>query len=402
MGVQKAVPVGPLVPYFSGFAEVLSRQGYTSLSSWYQLALAGHLSGWLAARGLSAGELTDDIVAEYLVARRGEGRRYGRSPKALRLLREHLRSQRAIPPAAEPAKPVGVEALLVEYRAYLLDERGMTPEAAQGYLDCVRPFVAGRVREDAIDLTSLKTSDVVGFVVAERDRLAAKTAQRTTSALRSLLRFLAVRGVSDPGLADAVPKVACRQPLLPRALTTAQKQALLDSCDREELAGRRDYAVLVLLSRMGLRGGEVAALCLDDIDWRAGEVTVTGKPGRCDRLPMPVDVGEAVCAYLICRPTPADPSERRVFLRVKAPMVGLTGGGVGQIVASAARRAGLGTMSSHRLRHTAATEMLREGVDLSAIGQVLRHRRTATTAIYARVDVEALRSLTMPWPETRS
>jgi site-specific recombinase XerD len=238
---------------------------------------------------------------------------------------------------------------------------------------------------------------VTAFLTAESGRLAPKTAQRLATALRSLLRFWHVEGLISGPLDRAVPKVANRRPGLPRGLEPVQVQALLASCDRQAAAGRRDLAMLILLARMGLRAGEVAGLGLDDIDWRRGEITIRGKGNRRDRLPLPADAGEAIAEWLQ-HGRPSTALDRSVFIRIKAPHQGLTSGGVTQAVASAARRAGLGTIYAHRLRHSAATAMLAEGGSLAEIGQVLRHRRPHTTAAYTKVNIEALRALARPWP----
>ena len=224
----------------------------------------------------------------------------------------------------------------------------------------------------------------------------------TVTGLRSLLRFLHLRGLIVGPLADAVPSTASwRLSGLPRALEPEQLQALLGGCDRGNPGGRRDYAVLVMLSRLGLRAGEVAALQLEDIDWRAGDVRISGKGRRDERLPLPEDVGAAIVAYLQDgRPLTA--LDRSLITRVRAPHYGMTTGGITQIVLAAAARAGLGQIHSHRLRHTAATQMLRAGASLEEVGQVLRHRQVLTTAIYAKVDRDALRELARAWPEVRS
>ncbi len=220
----------------------------------------------------------------------------------------------------------------------------------------------------------------------------------TVTALRSLLRWLHVERLIGRSLVGAVPTAAgWRLSGLPRALEPGEVGGLLASCDRATGPGRRDFAILTLLARLGLRAGEVACLGLDAVDWRAGELIVVGKGRRAERLPLPVDVGEAITAYLT-HGRPATAQDRRVFVRVKAPHCGLTTGGVTQVVVSAARRAGLGQIHAHRLRHTAATEMLRAGAPLAEIGQVLRHRTALTTAIYAKVDRDALRQLARPWP----
>lgn len=291
------------------------------------------------------------------------------------------------------------EVLLDRYRAYLLGERAMTPAAVRGYVDSVRPLLAIRTDDGGgVDLAGMTGADVTAFVVGQCRRLAPKTAQRMTSALRSFLRFLTVEGLVDAALVVAVPSVAnWKLAGLPQALDPIQVDALLASCDRDTVAGSRDFAVMTLLARLGLRAGEVAGLRLDDLDWRHGEILVRGKGNRLDRLPVPVDVGQAVVDYLQ-RGRPSDAQGRWVFIRVLAPHRGLTSCGVTQIVAAAGLRAGLGTIYAHRLRHSAATAMVRAGAPLTEVGQVLRHQRALTTAIYAKVDVEGLRDLARPWP----
>lgn len=389
--------VGPLAGFMPGFADALAEAGYVPVSARIQLELAAHVSRWMAERGLGVDALSEAGAVEYLAFRRAGGYTYGKSLKAMTPLLDYLRSIGVAPPAPSAAVLSGPEALLGRYLKYLLGERAMTQASARGYVDLVRPLVVEHWRQETAGLGVLDSAGVTGFVVTQSRRVSPKTAQRMTSALRSLLRYLAVQGLVDPGLIAAVPAVARRQAPLPRPLTPDEASALLDSCDRASVNGRRDYAVLVLLSRLALRSGEVAALRLDDLDWRRGEVVIAGKGARLDRLPVPVDVGLALAAYLRGG-RPAGGADRRVFLRVKAPHCGLTSGGITQIVAAAGARAGLGVVHAHRLRHCAATGMLRGGADLAAIGQVLRHRRAATTAIYARVDLPALRALARPWP----
>ena len=198
-------------------------------------------------------------------------------------------------------------------------------------------------------------------------------------------------------LSAAVPSVAgWRLAGLPRGLEPGQARRLLSSCDRRSTLGRRDFAILTLLLRLGLRRGEAARLALGDVDWRAGEIVVHGKGGRLDRLPLPGDVGEAIVAYLQ-RGRPST-GHRELFLRALAPIGPLAGGGVSWIVRRACRRAGTEEVGAHRLRHTAACEMVAAGVPLPEIGEVLRHRSLASTALYARVDLDALRSVAVPWP----
>jgi integrase/recombinase XerD len=241
-------------------------------------------------------------------------------------------------------------------------------------------------------------AEVRAFVVEVCPRLGRRAAQLTVVALRSLLRFLHLEGVLERSLAGAVPSVfGSRLSGLPKRLEAGQVDALLASCDRSTVVGIRDVAILTVLARLGLRAAEVAGLSLEDIDWRAGELVVRGKGGRSERLPLPVDVGEAIVGYpRDGRPVSAQ--DRAVFVRVRAPHHRLSPGGVTYVVEAAALRAGLGQIHAHRLRHTAASEMLRAGATLPEVGQVLRHRRASSTAIYAKVDREALRHIARPWP----
>jgi site-specific recombinase XerD len=387
--------VGPLEPFASGFGAELTRLGYTPRAACKQVELAAHLSRWLAEHRLDATVLTPSTVDSYLAARRAAGYRTFRSPKALQPLLAYLRRLGVAPVVVTDTAAMPVEGLLERYRRYLLVERGLVDRAARGYVDLVRPFVTARV--DAGGPATVTAGEVSAFLVAESRRLAPKTLQRLTTALRSLLRFWHLDGVVDVSLVTVVPKVAHRPAGLPHGLPPAHVDALLASCDRTTAAGLRDYAMLTLLARLGLRCAEVAGLQLDDLDWRAGEILVRGKRNRQDRLPLPVDVGQCLVAYLRGA-RPPDALDRGVFIRVHAPRRGLTAGGVTQAVAGASHRAGLGTIYGHRLRHSAATSMLTAGASLAEIGQVLRHRRVLTTSGYAKVDTAMLRTLARPWP----
>jgi site-specific recombinase XerD len=249
-----------------------------------------------------------------------------------------------------------------------------------------------------LDLDGLVASDVLAFVLAAAERRPRRSAKLMVTALRSLLGFLHVEGLIARPLAQVVPSVAAwRLSGLPRGLEHEQVRGLLASCSRESTVGRRDLAILLLLVRLGMRRGEVASLQLEDVDWHLGEILVRGKGNRLERLPLPVDVGEALADYLR-HGRPSDAEGRTIFVRVKAPHRGMTPHAITQVVVSAGRRAGLGAVSAHRLRHTAASELLRQGAPLVEIGQLLRHRAELTTAIYAEVDRERLRELARPWP----
>jgi site-specific recombinase XerD len=394
---------GPLGGFAVGFAVELRAVGYQRVPVVFQLQLMAHASRWLEEEGLLAGALTSEVVERFLAARRAAGYANHVTARAMSPLVAYLRGLGVAPPPSSRAPVGAVEVLLVEYREYLAVERGLTADTIEGYVLAVRSFLERRDSgANELELSGLTAADVIGFVVARCPTQSRGAAKMTVTALRSLLGFLHLRGMVGESLVGAVPSTASwRLSGLPRALEPEQVDALLGSCERESSSGQRDFAILTMLSRLGVRAGEVAALTLEDVDWRAGELVIVGKGRRSERLPLPVDVGEAIVAYLQAgRPVTAQ--DRCLFVRVRAPHHGLTTGGVTQVVVSAARRAGLGQIHAHRLRHSAATRMLRAGAGLEEIGQVLRHRAVLTTAIYAKVDRDALRQLARSWPEARS
>jgi site-specific recombinase XerD len=391
---------GPLAPFAEGFGARLELLGYARQSHAGHLRLMADLSRWLVERRLDGSGLSSEVVARFVLDRRAAGRRDARSAGSLRPLLEYLREAGVAPAVAPPlvVGPVGV--MLADYASYLSRERGLAEVTVWRETDLVRPFLAARIvgEGDVLGLNSLTAGEVTGFMLARSGSASPATVQRTGTALRSLLRFLHLRGVIGASLVGAVPTAAnWRLAGLPKYLTAEQAGMLLASCDLAAAVGRRDLAILTLLARLGLRASEVAVLKLEDIDWRRGEITVRGKGDRHERLPLPADVGEAVVAYLSGFRPAATPG-REVFLGTRAPHRALTRGAVTQVVARASHRCGLGTIYAHRLRHTAATSMLHAGASLEEIGQVLRHRRTLSTAGYAKVDHQRLRVLARPWP----
>jgi site-specific recombinase XerC len=393
---------GPLQEYASGFAAELAGLGYTAGSAGAQMLVVSHLSRWLAAEGLEAGGLTPPVAERFLADRRAAGYTRHVSPKALALLLGYLRRLGVVPPSGPdgPGTPAGV--LVGRYWAWLAGERGVAASTAAHYAVEARLFLDRVAGADLGGLAGLGAADVSGFVAAECRIRGTGSAKMLVTALRSLLRFLFADGVLAADLAGAVPAVAgWRGAGLPKALPAGYVAALLGSCDRDAAAGQRDFAVLMLLARLGLRACEVAALELDDIGWRAGEIVIRGKGRREERMPLPADVGAALAGYL-SRGRPAGAGSRAVFMRALAPAGPLSADAVKAVVRRACRRAGLAEAGAHRLRHTAATQMLRAGSPLAEIGQVLRHRSAATTAIYAKADHAALAALALPWPERTS
>jgi len=387
---------GPLAPYAGGFRAELERLGYTPLTAATHVRLMAHLSRWLAREGVKAPGLTPAVIEAYFAERRVAGYAGHVTGRALRPLAGYLRRLGVIPPPAAAAASAE-ERLLARYREYLLVERGLAGTTAELNVRMVRPFLAGRVQETGAGVTlgHMTAGEVAAFVVTQ-SRQRPRSVKRMVTALRSVLGFLHVEGLIGRPLAVPSP-AGWTQAGLPQALDGDQVAALLASCDPGTRTGRRDLAILTLLARLGLRAGEVAVLRLDDIDWRRGEITVQGKGSRQDRLPLPADAGQRIVAYLHDgRPEAAQ--GRTVFVRAQAPYRALTSNAVTTVVACAGRRAGLGVIGAHRLRHSAATAMLRSGGSLTEIGQTLRHARPLTTAIYAKVDVGALRQLARPWP----
>lgn len=388
---------GPLASYATGVAEDLCERGYADVSAWHHMRLFSQLSAWMEQAGLEPPELTASEVGAFLGDRRRAAPTGLRTERTLGPMLTYLRRVTAVPELVTAPPDGPVERLLERYRDHLLRERGLVTTTAAQYLVDARMFLRERVSTSGqLELVAMNGEEVTQYVLRECRRRSVASSKLMVTRLRSLLRFLHLVGEAPP-LAEVVPMVpGWRASGLPHALGPEQVDRLMVSCDLETAAGRRDHAMLTLLVRLGLRAGEVAALELDDFDWRSGEVIIRGKGNCQERLPLPVDVGEAVTAYVVNgRP---HSHCRRLFMRARAPLGGVTSGAVKAAVRSACQRAGVTPAGAHRLRHTAATEMLRAGASLVEVSQVLRHRSSATTTIYARVDRAALRELARPWP----
>jgi site-specific recombinase XerD len=370
------------------------RQGYAPYSGRNLLLVAAHVSRWLEDEALAPSELSVERVGEFAAHRQSQGYTRFRTARAVQPLLAYLRGIGIVP---APTQPVVVETsidrLLREYAEYLVTERGLVATTIRGYVDFARRFIAAQRR---LDWKRLTADQITAFVLRDSRQMSVGYCKLRVTSLRSFLRFLHVRGVIRHDLAASVPAVAgWRLAWLPKSLEPDQVDRLLRVCDPGSALGRRDAAIVRLLVRLGLRAGEVAVLRLDDIDWRAGEVVIHGKGRHESRLPLPRDVGRALVAYLR-RGRPSSTS-RQVFLGDRAPFRPLKACGVIAAARRAMRLAGVIAGGAHLLRHTAATQMLRNGASLDEVGHVLRHRHIDTTAIYAKVDHAALRTLARPW-----
>jgi site-specific recombinase XerD len=391
---------GPLAGFAQGYSKELERLGYAPASVRLQMKVLAELSEWLSKCSMDVRHLVDCDLGLFLHERRAAGHTRYVSLKALRPVLDYLQRLEVIVETSRNPTVGPIDDILHRFGRYLTIERALVPSTTRTYMDMIRPFLEGRLAMGGLvlNLDRMTAADIVSFIVAHCPRQGRGAAKLTVTAIRSFLGFLHREGVIAEPLISSVPSIAGRRlASLPKGLEPDQIRRLLTSCDGATRQGVRDFAILTMLVRLGLRSGEVAKLRLDDIDWRAGDIVVRGKASSIERIPLPTDVGRAVADYLH-RGRPASAQDRTVFIRIKAPHRSLSSSGVSMVVADAARRAGLGTVHAHRLRHTAATQMLRAGASLPEIGQLLRHRRALTTAIYAKVNRDALRTIARPWP----
>jgi integrase/recombinase XerD len=393
---------GPLQLLVRGFLFELIELGYGWTTQMHRLRLMAELSAWMSAEGIEPAQLTVSSIGEFLAPFRAHGpKREWFSLASERQLVDYLRRLGLVPEPVVPVVTDPVELLVVKFVEYLARERGLALDSnsVYEYKRAARLFLSGHLDPDGGGLERLTAGDVTAFVLAECRHRSVRMSRALVTSLRGLLRFLFLEGLISGDLSGAVPGVASwRCGSLPKALPVEHVVRLLAGRDRSTPVGRRDFAILAMLSRLGLRACEVARLQLSDIDWRAGELIVRGKQDRHERLPLPVDVGDAIADYL-CHGRPGRRGSH-LFLKARAPFGPLTGGdgAIGMLVRAACERAGLEPVGVHRLRHTVATEVLRAGAPLEEVASLLRHRRHATTVVYAKVDWRRLRELARPWP----
>jgi integrase/recombinase XerD len=392
---------GPLAPFAAGLAEALVADGYSKERARLLIGLTAEVSHWLEAGGRRAGDLSGEVVEEFF-AGRGPSRSRCRTARSLRPIMAYLRSIGVVAPAPCPTSgrtDGGVE-LLDRYRHWCVAQRGLTPTTADEYVRRVAVFLSLWRPDGRFVVADLDGAAVLGTIRAAAEAMPSPSLRCMVTALRSFLRFLHATGRVTVSLVAAVPALKTwPRTALPSVLPAGDATRLVAGCDPTTPRGRRDAAIVLVLLRLGLRASEVARLELDDIDWRAGEMTIKGKGGRLDRVPLPVEVGEAVAEYLSAgRPLS---TRRSVFLTSTAPIRSLSPDGVGSLVYRACARAGVARVGPHALRRTLATETLRAGAPMSEVAQLLRHVDQATSSIYAAADVAAVAVLAQPWPGVR-
>lgn len=394
---DKCLRGSPLGFHLRTFANSLVEDGYTDRTIELKLGLLACLGRWLQPSKLAITDLDERLLKAFLKQRR---RVHGGDLKTLGQFLDHLQKRGivSVPKLVCDRSPLA--AILNQYETYLRSERGLVAQTILNYQTCVRKFLLERFREAPFCLQKIRPSDISGFVLRHGPNMAVGTAHQMTTAFRSFFRFLFQRGRLQADLTVSVPMVADRRlSTVPKHLSPEEVERMLKACGRRTACGRRDYAILLLLARLGLRAGEVVALQLEDINWRAGEILIRGKGLLHDWMPLPADVGEALSSYL--RHGRPACQTRRVFLRVLAPRRGFANtAAVRSIVRQALGRADLhpAFKGAHLLRHSLATSMLRSGATMGEIGEVLRHRAPSTTETYAKVDFGGLRSLAHPWP----
>lgn len=388
----------PLGPYLDRLAQHFADAGYRRLYSRRQLQLAAEFGQWLERRRVPFGKIESEHATGFLRQRYRSKACHCGDTAFFKPLRDILIRHGVIVPADEAIKSP-VKKLIEEFTRYLQQERRLAAMTTDRYATFVADWLTDRFGDGPANLSAVAAAETVGYVRRRAPTMACKTAKLMVSALRSFLGYARYRGYIKLDLAIGIPPVAdWTRTAIPRGLPTRDVRRVLQHCNRRRPTGRRDYAILLLLARLGLRACEIAELTLDDIDWKNGLVTVRGK-GGVHQLPLPPDVGRAISTYLKSgRPCS---QSRKIFLRGVVPVIPFKRpGSIGTVVTHALRRAKIDSVrkGSHQFRHTLATEMLRRGASLAEIGELLRHRNVQTTTIYAKVDLPALRTLAVPWP----
>jgi site-specific recombinase XerD len=391
---------GPLGIHVDAYEALLREQGYSRGSTYVHLHIVADFSRWLRRRRLDVGDVDECTVERYLQSRQRFVDTYRGASFVLYKFLGMLRDRRIVTHKTVPIVVDPREIVVDAFRQYLSQERGLSVSTQRNYTRFAHQFLRERFGRGSLELSALSATDVTGFIRRHAHERSARSAQHIVGSLRAFLRYLRYRGEITTDLAACVPTVAnWSLSTLPKFLQPGQVQQVLDHCDRHSAVGLRNYAILVLLARLGLRACEVVAMTLDDIDWEGAHLMVRGKGGQRVQMPLSAEVGHAIAAYL--RKGRPHCTSRRLFIREHAARVGFANSGaVSTLVQRALADAGVDSphTGAYVFRHSLATEMLRQGASLGEIGQLLRHAHPDTTQIYAKVDVCALRPLALRWP----
>ena len=394
---------GILGNYIDDFSTYLIKQEYSQQTLHSYFGLISKLNTWLQDHQLKLNEFNELRINEFIesrkkttanIVRKGDGR-------ALQLLVEFLRNEEIIPkPEICPPENKSVEVLIQEFACYLTEEKGLADSTVNREKDVVRQFLLKQFGQQPLCFQDLTRSSLLTYISNSRKHYSSKNTQLIASILRTFLQFLMVNGKIKSEFTRYIPSIPSYRAIhLPEFLTPNQVNQLLSSCDQNTPSGCRNYAILLLLVRLGLRASEVLKLSLDDIDWQQGNIHIYGKKEKLRVLPLPHEVGKAIAAYLKkVRPSCL---VRQIFIRSRAPYQGLrNSSNISSIVHRALLSAGLSPrhQGAHLLRYTAATESLRCGATLFEIGDLLGHCSMDTTALYTKVDIVRLKELAMPWP----
>jgi site-specific recombinase XerD len=388
--------IGPIAPYLTQFSEFLAKQGYAYATGHRYVREVGHLSKWLAREGVNIDDLNTETINTYLRFRYQDHDKINRAP--CRHLLNYLKKNGIV--ETENLAETVLDQCLTRYEDHMVRNQGLAKETIRVRIRVARNFLSLQFEKTSFDLSSLQAADIEQYFLHRSHHCNNRTLKTEASALRCFLRYLQFRGEISVHLIDSVPTIpSWRYTTIPEYLTTDEMNLLIQNSERETPMGQRDIAILLLLTRLGLRAIEICRLTLDDIDWDAGVITIPGKNGRVDRLPLLQDVGAAISGYLshgrpLC-------STRHVFVRTVVPFEPFAdSSSVANVVRNALRRAKLNPprKGTHLLRRSLATMMLQKGASLIEIGQILRHQKSDTTAIYAKVDLDRLRTISRPWP----
>ena len=394
------VRIGPIGAYMDRFVSLLLERGYARSTVKQKVSIMIKLNQWLKKQALTIHNFNEVIISKFIKHLHTQCLVQKRAHCTLMMFLKHLRDDNVIPYLSQKSTHSIFRRIQQSFSQYLIQERGLTQGTMNVYVRVIRQFLGNCFAKKPIQFKKLQSRDITRFILRHAYRMSPGYAKNMVYAIRAFLRFLHVRGAITTNRAVSVPTVAnWRLSTVPETLEVKEIERILKTCDQDTIAGRRNYAILLLLARLGLRAGEVVNMRLDDIHWETGELIIHGKGNRHDKLPLPYDVGNALAHYIRAGRPPC--STRQVFIRITAPHQGFTSSSaLSSMVKQALERAGIhrARAGPHLLRHATATRMLHKGISLAEISRILRHQSLNATLMYTKVDLCALRKLVQRWP----